>query len=338
MLIISRLPGALVAVIPWTALASVLTFLSVPCRADIAPESAVLAHVQSVSTWPCYTQITSCNEIIRSTSADGPVEFLLFFMRGAYSWPGETICIRSLDSGLSWPETWQLVAFEPCGWGAWGSLGASGPVHSLHIEWNYDDYEISELPGGVIPVASVVMNAAGPGWLDLVPDWGPPGGQVELQRNCSGSTFTTYPVQIDAEAGMQCGYVSAHCGYRENACLAVFEVPELRLSVPLGGAADSTVGFWAYMWYNPELLCDLEVETHASWCTAWIDPLYEIGLAHLHVTADAAGLPPGMYETDIELSNAHHGVSRCLPVAFDVEGSPTAVWPASWGRIKALYR
>ncbi len=322
-----------------TVTAAALALLAAPCLADVAPESGLLAHVEPFSPypyWPCYTQITSCTEITRSTSAEGSVVFLLFFMRGAYSWPGQTICIRSLETQLTWPETWQLVDYQVCSsWCTWFTLGSQGPVHPLRIEWYPGQEPISELPGGVIPVAYLVMNVAGPGWLDFVSGW----GQAELELDCLyGSTFLTYPVQIGAEAGMQCGYVSAHCGYRENACLARFEVPELRLSASLGGAADSTVNFWAYQYYNPELLCSLDVDTHAPWCTAWIDPVYELGRAYLHVAADASGLQPGIYETDIELSNTYWAVASCLPVQLDVGGGSTPVSPATWGRIKALYR
>lgn len=341
MSITSRHPGTLVAVFPWAIITGLVALLSAPCFADIAPESGLFAHVQGVSQEACETSITHCEQIIRSTSADGPLEFLLFFMRGAYSWPGETVCIRSLQTMLSWPETWQLVEFEPCGWPYDASLDPDGPSHALWIDW-YEPYvgtyyEISASPEGVIPVARLVMNVAGSGQLDFTA----PYAEVRLRHYCTGSTFVTHPVQVGAEAGMQCGYASTHCGYGAERCLASFEVPDLRLHAVSGAAADSTIDFWAEHMYLGGTLCPLTVDTHAPWCTAWIEVEYdEHGneLPHLHVTADAAGLSWGTYETQVELYHAGYEASRCLPVEFTVEEAPTAALIMSWGRIKGLFR
>jgi hypothetical protein len=58
----------------------------------------------------------------------------------------------------------------------------------------------------------------------------------------------------------------------------------------------------------------------------------------LNVTADAAGLRPATYETEIELSNSRFHVTRCVPVEFTVEEPTVGVeeeQPArsvvSWG-------
>ncbi|MBU1698859.1 MAG: hypothetical protein KJ970_13735 [Candidatus Eisenbacteria bacterium] len=338
MLTTSRHPRVLVAATHWATCAGLLALLTITCFADTAPESAFLAHVQSVSQWPCYTPITNCDQIVRSTSADGELEFLLFFMRGAYSWPGETLCIRSLRSEITWPDTWQFVDFETCG-DADGGLDLNGDTHALYLTWDYP-YPISAEPGGVIPVARLVMNVAGPGWLDLV-GWH---GDVELQHDCHGTIFVTYSIQVDAEAGIECGHVSPHCGYRESGCIAIFEVPELLLNASPGAAADGTVDFWAEGMGDPDIYCPQDVSSHAAWCTAWIDSEYVPGEAHLHVTADAAGLEPGFYETEIELSNTYWGVARCLPVRFTIEDASASVdqnppaTPVTWGWIKTLYR
>ena len=151
---------------------------------------------------------------------------------------------------------------------------------------------------------------------------------IVLQHNCSGSTFVTYPAQVYAEAGMQCGYISAHCGYSEGACEARFGIPALILSATSGGAADSTVDFWAQHQFNPDALCPLAVDTHAPWCTAWIDSVYEYMHAHLHVTADAAGMARGMYETEIKLYSANGEAARCLPLTLNVEETVAVSSPA----------
>lgn len=324
--LVSRL---LVTLTLWTAGAALLALLPAPCMADVAPESGLFMHVWG-DTIP-----TDCHEIVRTTSAEGSVTFLLFFMRGIWSWPGETLCIRSLQTQVSWPETWQLVHFEPSG-GGYGSLDPSGPNYALTIDWAYANYSISDEPQGIIEVARFVMNVEGPGKLDL--PWIPyEESTVDLTRDCYGTTFTTYPAQAFAEAGISCGYVSARCGSWEGDCQADFEVPDLRLSAPPGVAADSTVVFWA-SWGATDRPCPLEVDTHASWCTAWIDPKYNDVQweEYLHVVADAAGLEPGVYETQIELYNTR--VARCLPVVFTVGEEPIAISPTTWGRIKAQYR
>jgi hypothetical protein len=336
-----RHPGALVGLILWATCAGLL-LLSDPCLADVAPESGLFAHVQAVSEWPCYTPITDCTQIVRSTSADGPVEFLLFFMRGAYSWPGETVCIHSLRNQLTWPETWQLVDFEGCGSPAFATLDPDG---ALNIDWSYSYYEISDLPGGVVPVARLVMNVSEPGRLDIVAGYQQ--NPVELRHSCYGSTFVTHPVQVYAEAGMQCGYISWNCGHGEQGfeCEPFFAVPELLLSTPTGTQTIGTVDFWADPWLGSDHLCPVAIDTRAPWCTAWVDPVYEPGDAHLQVMADAGGLTPGLYETEIEVSNDTWGVARCLPVELTVEETsatidenPPATPTMSWGEIKALYR
>jgi len=321
-----RLTRVLVAVTLATAGAGLLALLSAPCLGDVAPESGLLMHVWGDSL------ITDCNEIVRTTDAVGSVTFMLFFMRGAYSWEGETICLSSLDNELAWPETWQLLDFWATGDDAW--LDPSGPTHALHIEWEYYPYEISDAPQGIVPVAVFVMDVGGTGKLDLVAHYYQ--NPVELRHDCYGAPFITYPAQAFAEAGMQCGHVSPHCGYRDNLCQAIFDVPELRLSAPSGSTADSTVTFWAVNYQAHESPCPQEVETHAPWCTAWIDPVYD-DREYLHVSADAAGLEPGEFETQIELYNTFWGVSRCLSVVFTVEQA-SAISPMTWGRIKSLFR
>lgn len=270
--------------------------------------------------------ITNCSEVIRSTSRRWQVDFVLYFMRGAMG--SGALCLESLHSVLTWPEAWQLVEFEPYIWGS-GTLDPGGTTHTLGMDWSYDGYPIGDAQGSVVPVARLRMNVVGPGRLDFASG----AHSAVLRHDCYGSTFVTYPVQVYAEAGMECGHISAHCAYYEGFCEPHFYVEELRLRAPSGGAADSTVRYWAFYWSG---LCPVTVDTHAPWCTAWAESVaYEV--AELHVTADAAGLATGTYETAIELS-AGSTTSRCLPVMFTVDEQPTATASVSWGRVKALYR
>jgi hypothetical protein len=131
---------------------------------------------------------------------------------------------------------------------------------------------------------------------------------------------------------MECGHISAHCGYWEYVCEPAFDVPELVLGAVTGGAADSTFVCrvaWPY-WFS----CPVTVDTHAPWCAASVEFVDEV-YRYIHVTADATGLPPGTYVTSIEVGSP--SVSRCVPTTFLVEG-PTATPTVSWGRVKTLYR
>jgi len=167
---------------------------------------------------------------------------------------------------------------------------------------------------------------------------------VWMRLGCAGSPVVTYPAQSYAEAGLDCGYVTAHCGFSEDACLAAFDEPELLLSALSGGAAEDSIGFRADHPYVPDRVCPLTVEPGQPWCTAWIVPETQTPRATLHVRADAAGLEAGLYQADIMLYSDSWQAARCLPVILTVE-EPTAMAEGrvrlavgNWGRIKSLYR
>jgi hypothetical protein len=322
---VARRPIVCQPILQVLAVSSMLGIASTPGVADIAPESGLLAHVQTVSG-TCETSITDCEGINRSTSQDGPVEFLIFFMRGDICL-NQPVCLQHLEDRLSWPPAWQVLEFEACGPG-YGGLDPSG---TLSIDWYYW-YEIGGARTDVLPVARLVMNVVGPGRLDIVGAYQQ--SYVVISPNCSGSTVVTHPsAKFYAEAGMSCGHINSHCLWGDL-CEPMFLVSELCLSAPAGGCADSTVGFTTRtaIWWQT---CPIAIDTHAPWCTAWVEGDY--GVRSLHVTADAIGLPPGIHETAIELANIGVGVSRCLPLVFTVEES-MATSPGSWGRVKALYR
>lgn len=297
-------------------------------RADIAPESGLLVHVQPVFGSPCASPITTCSQIIRSTALEGPVDFRLFFMRGAVGSGSDTLYLRSLNSVLTWPPAWQLSSFEPCfPW--YGSLDPDGTAHALDLSL-YCFYPPPPLgpEGSVVQVARLVMNVVGPGRLSFATM-----GQAVLGHNCFGPTFVTYPAQVYAEAGMECGHLSARCGYWDDLCKPVFDVSQLVLGAVTGGTADSALVFQVV--WNEWYPCGTTVETRAPWCTAWIEFL-DGWTRRLHVTADASGLSPGTYETWVEVEGGAD-ISRCLRTTFIVEGSVATEMP-SWGRVKALYR
>jgi hypothetical protein len=308
-----------------------LLFLLLPIQsaADVAPESGFLAHVcflDADSLAPdddtgCL--VTDCTSIVRSTPRGGEAVFVLYFMRGAMG--SGSLCLESLHSTLTWPFAWQLLEFRPWIQGT-GTLDPNGTTHALDMYWD-SPYSIGNTQGSVVPVAILRMNVIGPGRLDFTSE----DGSAVIFGCGSGGQFTTYPIQVYAEAGIECGYITPRCAYQEEACEPLFFVPELVLSAPAGGSADSSVTYRAYSFHG----CGFTVEPHAPWCAVWIEHEFRYDYV-MHVTMDASTLPPGTYETALEVISTR-GVARCLPAAFHVEAT-TASATMNWGRIKALYR
>jgi hypothetical protein len=316
------LVGGIALLLPLSFLLPLAT--PVPSRADVAPESALLVHVQPVSPgneWCQSPPISTCGEVVRSTPQEGPLEFLICFMAGMV---GSGDCLQSLHTEVFWPGTWEFVSFEPllgdesCGW--------NGEFNGSELDlWWYEDHPMGGFYS-VLPVARFVMNVSGPGRFEL---YG--AAEAVLRAGCDGATYVTHPWQKYGEAGIGCGHPGHTCAFRDpEGCVPVFQDPELVLVAPSGGTVDSTTLF-SFDLYG----CHHEVHTNAPWCAASIETDYPY--SRLHVTANAAGLLPATYETAIELYNPYFGVGRCLPVTFVVEET-IATSPVSWGRVKTFYR
>lgn len=290
-----------------------------PALADVAPGSALLVHVQPVSAesdWCLRPPATTCGQIVRTATQEGQLEFILFFMKGADGGG----CLKSVHTVLTWP--WELVAWDVCfASAAW--LDESGPAHELYLEW-WDDYPLARQGYPVVPVARFVMNVTGPGRFDFA---GTSGEAVVAGQDCAPPSYVTYPIQVFAEAGIPCGRLGAQCGYYTR-CEPIFHVPQLVLTAPAGGAADTTLNIEVATF----MPCSITVDGHVPWLTGSV--WYEYGW-HLYVHADAAGLTPGTYLTSMEVGTPV--TSRCLPTTFIVQGT-TSTTRTSWGRVKSLYR
>lgn len=302
---------------------------STPCLANVAPESAILIHVQPVSG-TCETTITNCSEMVRTTNEEGLLEFFIFFFK-SFSWWDQQLCIHSLQADLVWPESWQYIDFDPCSGSGW--IEPTGSTHLLEMSWW--NTMIPDEPAGVFLVGRIILNVRGPGRLDFVNLIANPVELVDAaQSGCWGTPFVTQAVGVDAEAGMDCEYTTMNCAGHE-VCVAEFFEPELVLSALTGGVAHGQVEFWAENYMGE--LCDLAIDTRADWAEAEIE-YSSPGHAYLQVTADASGLYMGVYQTEIQLSEElYFHVARCLPVVFTVE-NPTPGRRASWGWIKSIYR
>ncbi|MDM7915622.1 MAG: hypothetical protein ACE15D_17010 [Candidatus Eisenbacteria bacterium] len=319
--IVSRFPLALALALA----AAAAFFLVAPAAANVIPESALLVHVQPIHG-SCDTDITSCEQVIRTTPASGPTEFLIFYYPVFVQ--EDHPRIHQLETVLAWPETWQLVDFDACA--GFGFVDPSGPAHMLRIDW--PDCPAS---GSLFLVARLVLVVEGPGTLGFAEPW-----EIPIGLDCYDDPFVSYAFGFSASAGSDCEYTNANCAGPEY-CRADFEQPRLDLSVPFGGTTQGQVEFRAMDYQG--WLCDLEVDTRADWAEAEIVPLGGLANANLVVTADATGLLPGVYETEVQLSTI--SIARCLLVSLTVEESASAPEeqvpagrPASWGKVKGLFR
>jgi hypothetical protein len=311
--------AAPVAAIVSCCLAGLLVLAAAPSQSNVVPESALLMHVQPVSG-TCETPLTACHDITISTHADGQLEFLMFFMRGTL-FPGEPVVLWSIETTVYWPDSWQLVDFDPC-WG-YGSLDPEGETHALELAWS-GGYQVSDEDSGIIPVARLVMDVSGEGWLH------PGFGTAQVWHD--GTPYISYPAWTGAAAGLQCGHYQPRCAYGEFSCMPHFHVDELILNAVAGSIADTTISFN----YHPPVGCYWSVDTHAPWCDAWAWSPPDDSDGHLRVEADATGLAPGIYETAIEVYFGWG--SHCLPIVFMVELGPVATETRSWSHIKRMYR
>lgn len=302
---------------------------AIPCSANILPESGMAIHVQPV-TGSCETSITACDEVVPWTYETGPLEFLIFFQPTAWQPWDQPLCILELYSYVEWPESWELIEFDPCGAPNWTFIDGT-----IWMSWFPGGAPLTTEWEGVSLVARLVLNADGPGWVRVADSevWM---GRVydEYCLDFAG----TYPSGMSAEVGVDCEYEGNGCPWIDW-CELNFAEPELYLSAPHGGVAHGRMTFGTDH-------CDaLTVDTRADWATAEIEPIgyYE---SVLLVTADATALPPGTYETWIQVANELFQ-ARCLHVIFNVSESssvpdsdetPPPALETTWGRLKTIYR
>lgn len=300
-----------------------------PVLANVAPDAAVLIHVQQAGGG-C-DGVANCTAVENRTEQLGQVEFLLLFNARTLQSGAEPLEIYRFHTDLVWPESWELVD----GWWCSGGTGSfdwagAGP-HALDMEF----WPCAELPrtwDGVFPLLRLIFNADVPGRLGAESYW--EGASTEL--GCPPNAFTVPTAVCFAEAGFACDYQEFSCGY-SSPCGASFADTLLQLSALPGGSAQAetelTVG---------DLCSWVQVETLADWLDVAVTEI-EPDHYRLLVTADALDLPPGDYDSWVRALLPQRG--RCLPVAFRVQ-DPTGVGelPAgqaqetSWSRVKALYR
>ena len=305
--------------------ASLLLLLTFPSTANVTPESALMVHVQPV-TGSCEPGLTNCMQVQGTTAATGPLEFLLFFQPIYWQQSHQPVKIHGLHCELDWPETWELIEFDPCS--GWGELSASGPPYALDIEWPYywwdDCPDLPVQSEGIFLAARFVFNANGPGRFGAYHWWD--GGTVEL--GCPPQTFFTYPRMCFAEVALECEWTYFTCGYIPP-CAPGFADEELHLSAPPGGIAEGET-----VLDGVDLCGSWGVNSLADWAQVALTelPNYQYRVV---VTADATGLDPGVHETWIRGTSASY--ARCMRVVFTVQDL-ISTRSTSWSQVKALYR
>lgn len=313
---------------------ALLLACTTPCLANMNPEAAIMIHVQQISD-TCDTAVAECFDINRTTTEDGPLEFLIFvwapYAEGGTGDVG--VLLSTLDTELVWPESWEFLGFEPCPYDPGyvrGSLDPTGTTHHLHIEW--DRYRVAVGWYLVVAAARIKLDVHGPGRLEFANGSDVP---LILWDQVQWHSYDLHAVGISAEAATGCEYTTAPCWFSSSYCAALFHEPGLALQAAPGGIAVGMVGFWNQ---GPGgSMCDHTIDPRADWASAEIIDTGQWFQQILRVTADASGLVPGVYETDIQLANDEWG-ARCLPVIFTVETPPTALRRTSWGWIKSVYR
>jgi len=278
-----------------------------------------MLHVQRPDIIPCSTTIEVCNDLVQTTTDEGELEFLVFYLPNWLA--GEGLRITSLHAEFIWPAEWQCVWADGC-----RASYSSFTDGVLDLLW-LDEPLLPEEQNGVFLVARIIMNVNGAGRLDFA---GADSNPVGLIRD--GQPFISYAEGCHAEAGMGCEYMFDRCAHYPF-CQIVFDEPELVLTAPVGGEAAGDVGY-SFPGYCPWEY--LEIDTLAEWATA------EIDAEAVHVLANATGLSPGVYDTSVRLTTL--GIRRCLPVVFIVEETASvpddqpSVRRDTWGSIKSIYR
>lgn len=301
-----------------------LSFL--PAGANVIPESAILIHVQPVSEVSCATEITQCSQIVRSTTEQGRLEFLLFVYPIMYE--ELHYGILDLNTLLTVPDAWTISDWELCG-GGFGYLFDQGNGYALHIEWP----ECPTISGQIMLVARLVIDVNGPGRLGFADPYGNP-----IRLRCE-DPLTAHAFGADAEAGMGCEINTYQCGQPEY-CTPDFSEAGLNLVAHAGESAAEELRFHASVEW-----CYFSASSEAPWLeasVAWVPEDWEYCL---QVTADAGDLAPGSYQAQIQVTDLNDNVTRCVEVLFEVLESSSVADPESpaveartWGRIKGGYR
>jgi hypothetical protein len=299
-----------------------LVILPAPAGANPAPDAIVYFNVKSAGPPEeyCVTDIIYCDDLDQSTEEQGLLEFQLFIE--PQQWTHGVIPVWNFTTYLTWPETWALV--DICYNAYWGGIDPQGP-NSCYMGLVWDCW----VPAGMFLAATLVFDVQGYGKLET-------NGDCELRLDCP-QPFVVYPAAHFGEAGTACEYTDQHCMSWEPVCIPEFQDEQLVLTAPEGGTTHGELDF-AVGGYHP-WPCSFNVNSEAPWASGYVeltgDPYVYHGV--LFVDADASGLEPGVYESEMQVAYDGGGTgrtARCVSVILTVEpassvGGPVAADPAA---------
>jgi len=303
-----------------------------PALANPLPEAVIYYHVQPVDPNFCtQTTVTSCPQIVQYTEATGIMEFDLFLMT-AY---GSELPVYGLETIVDWPWTWNLLEWEICN-------GGTGMVDIYYNQAILDLSWPSCPPAGeLFRAMRFVVEVTGYGNFGQH-DW----HESWIHVECPPDVMDLSPMVASATAGVQCGYCFQPCDFHDP-CHPHPTPESLELVLRQGQSVQREIDVFIsggeYPWPCPVTFVPSE-----SWLT--VDPVatdYNQWL--LTVNIDATGLPLGYYEAWIRMVDECIGCTKvylevvdplsAVPDDEDSEGGDQEPrLPATWGRLKALYR
>lgn len=265
-----------------------------------------LTHVQPVEPDFCNTNpIEDPEAVIFTTPLTGELEFDLFL----YHIIEVTGLVDSAQVRFEWPAAWSFVAAEICL--GTGQVLPIGNTCELLID-----------TGGGAPefclLARIVVDA-------------PSAGELEMIGAGMHSQWGWEPVYLaGARAGMLCSDCPTGAWF-QHWCMPMMNAHLLELTAHQGGEVQEAV----HVFLDDLNPCDpLTFEPTEPWLTLEIENI-QLASWDIVVTADATGLSPGLYQGFVEIISQE--CTECVEVLFTVTAN-TPVHPASWGRIKSVFR
>ena len=252
----------------------VALLLAGPAMANPLPAYGTFINVQAVQADMCTNcPITQCEDIVQYTELSGVLEFDIFVVTDFIGEP-----IYSLETTVSWPESWTLLDWEICSDGD-GSVEPAGNQAAVSITWEHCPL-LAEQP---FLAARLVVNVDGEGVMSYE-------GDPLIGAGCPPNAYDEWAYPAEAYAGVVCSYCWTDCGY-ESVCGTRITPDVLYFEVPEGQTAEAALDaivFGGDEWFP----CPVSFDCTEDWMTVddeWLS-YYEVDLT---LTIDTTGLEIG---------------------------------------------
>jgi hypothetical protein len=305
-------------------LVAVLLAAAPAARANVAPPTMLLVHVQSLGPNACdLPGMYSCANLTQTTSETGELLFVVYLQT---SWT--SVPITSLDFSVRWDGGWWLEYLAPCIDGQFSYDDWGGEV-MMHFAWPNHPYLHTFQP---ICVLEIGVN--NPGCFEVDGGgsihWGYPEGWYET------------PLPGKAEAGVDCAYSCLlDCNPWSTTCEPQLTPEELHFELAPGqvglqtmhlvttGGQASSVAFDAT---EPWVAFNVTVTGNHD--------------ADVRLSVNTAGLAPGEYSARARATCDGRDCSEITLTVLDIPQSvpddespaPSGATPTTWGGVKNLFR